>query len=140
MSPRHARAGSVRAPDFVLALRPPHEFTNRAAAYNGAFPDSACHDSAGPRSRVGMRAWEIPFEPDSSRRQQDRRPLSTGCPRPLPVPTPRQPGSALVRGADTMTASRRGHGPASFPDLLARCWTAQKHTVDRADVNLSCED
>jgi len=43
-----------------------------------------------------------------------------------------------MRGADTMTASRRDHG--SPPDLLARCWTAQQHTVDLVDVNLSCQD
>jgi hypothetical protein len=39
-----------------------------------------------------------------------------------------------------MTASRRGHGPANDPGLLARCWTAQKHTVDRCNVNLSRQD
>jgi hypothetical protein len=26
----------------------------------------------------------------------------------------------------------------SSPDLLARCWTAQQHTVDRDDVNSVC--
>jgi hypothetical protein len=45
-----------------------------------------------------------------------------------------------MRGTGTMTASRCGHGPANLPDLLARCWTAQKHTVDRRDVNLSWQD
>jgi len=39
-----------------------------------------------------------------------------------------------------MTASRCGHGPVTFPDLLARCWTGQKHTVDLGDVNLSGQD
>ncbi len=59
------------------------------------------------------------------------------------MPAAQVPRSATQRSIGAASHStehppvwpRHGRGPP--PGLLARCWTAQQHTVDRDDVNLT---
>jgi hypothetical protein len=94
----------------------------------------------------------IPSDRNTSRRQRARIPLSTGCPDPLRVQPPAQPGPPHGQPPCSAPGKKRRYGLGaprpwrsprsgrySRPGRLARCWTGQQLTAPRPDVNLASD-